>query len=984
MSLWSRLREAAKLPRLLSYALFLALAFSVTLTGCSTKKNTPLTRFYHSMTAHYNIMYNGQVAFRDGMEAQNEGHRDDYTSLLPMYVSTNKSTAGIGRSSYETAILKSEKAIKLHSIKRKPTVRPGKKKDRHTKDYLARKEFNPYLWRAWIMLGRSQFQKGEFIEAASTFNYTIRLYNTQPQVANLARTWLARCYVALDWPYDAEDVLRKLSKDSLGHAVRKSYDDSRTAWLIQTGQYQEAIPLLQRVIKNQRGRIARARLNYLLGQLCHQVGDNESAYKALTKVIHANPPYEMSLNARVLRSEVTSKGHTRQTVRKLQRMTRNQNNKDYIDQIYYAIGNIYMNEGDTLHSIYAWEKGAQESKGGAVKAQILLRLAEIYWNQDNYIDAARCYKDCAGTLDKEKEEYDIVRQRAEALEPLAPHLQAVKLQDSLQALAKLSEAEQIAVADRLIKELKKKEKEDARRNDRQNATQGQNTVQGQNKATNTVARPVTGGQQPASAWYFSTPTIVQRGRDLFRRKWGNRRNEDNWRWSDRSGLADSYDDNVPDTDSISGLADTTGTDLPEIDEKEQARRDSLARDPHHREYYLSQIPNTPEQMEQSHALLKEALYNAGILEQDKVGNYPMAHKTLTRLMNDYPDFDKMDDVLYHMFLICGRLGLDDEARLYRDSVVAAFPDSKPAALLSNPDYDLIVRGGHHLEDSIYNATYIAYKDSKYTQVEKNYQFSTDNYPEGRHRSRFMFIHAMSQLYSGDRTGFLASLKELVEKYSAEELGKLAAEIMKGIDQGRLLHNEKWDTGGIWGLRTQMTGESDSTEVASLQDMRTGKFAFVLAYPKGSLDEDQLLFEMARYNFTSFLVRNFELEISDVGGISMLVVRGFLSFDEVHAYASQLYGNRHMATVLQGIRTLLIAEDNLKLLGTQFSFDDYSDFYQEKYAPLQVPDDLQIDENQTPESLESKEDGAAAGDEDDDNNDAQEEIVVDDDDFPYGF
>ena len=980
-----RRHHTARPPRLPSYILFLVLTIAATFTACSTKKNTPLTRFYHSMTAHYNIMYNGQVAFRDGMDAQTEGHHDDYTSLLPMYISTDKGTAGIGRSSYETAILKSEKAIKLHSIKRKPVIKPGKKKDQHTKDYLARKEFNPYLWRAWIMLGRSQFQKGEFIEAASTFNYTIRLYSTQPQVANLARAWLAKCYVALDWPYDAEDVLRKLSKDSLGLAVRKSYDDSRAAWLIQTGQYHEAIPLLQKVIKNQRGRIARARLNYLLGQLCHQTGDNESAYKALTKVIRSNPPYEMSLNARVLRSEVTSKGHARQTVRKLQRMARNQNNKDYIDQIYYAIGNIHMNEGDTLHSIYAWEKGVKESKGGAVKAQILLKLADIYWNQENYIDAARCYKDCAGILGKEKEEYDIVRQRAESLEPLAPHLETVKLQDSLQALARLSEAEQIAVADRLIKEFKKKEKEDARRNDRQNATQAQNTVPEQDTSGNTAARPAANGQQPASAWYYSNPNTVQRGREVFQRKWGRRRNEDNWRWSDRSGFAGYSEGNTSDTDSISGITDTTGIDLPDIDEEEQARRDSLARDPHHREYYLNQIPNTPEQLEHSHALLMEALYNAGILEQDKVGNYPMAHRTLTRLMNDYPGFGKMDDVLYHMFLICGRLGLEDEARLYRDSVVAAFPDSKSAILLSNPNYDMIARGGQHLEDSVYNATYIAYKDSKYEQVENNYRFSTENYPEGRHRSRFMFVHAMSQLYSGDRTGFLASLKELVEKYSADELGKLAAEIMKGIDQGRLLHDGKWDTSGIWGLRARSTDSGDSTEVAGLQDVRTGKFAFVLAYPKGSLDEDQLLFEIARYNFTSFLVRNFELEISDIGAVSMLVVRGFLSFDEVHAYAQQLSGNRHMATVLEGIRTLLIAEDNLKLLGTQFSFDDYRDFYQEKYAPLQVPEDLQIDENQTAEPVESQDDSDTTGTDDGDNNkDQEEEIVVDDDDFPYGF
>ena len=245
----------------------------------------------------------------------------------------------------------------------------------------------------------------------------------------------------------------------------------------------------------------------------------------------------------------------------------------------------------------------------------------------------------------------------------------------------------------------------------------------------------------------------------------------------------------------------------------------------------------------------------------------------------------------------------------------------------------------------------------------------------------MFIHAMGQLYSGDRQGFLTSLKELVEKYSAEEVAKLAAEIMKGVNEGRLLQDGKWDTSGIWGLRANMAG-TDSTEVVQLKDTRIGQFAFVLAYPKNSLDEDQLLFEIARYNFTAFLVRNFDLEISDIGGISMLVVRGFLSYDEVHAYAQQLYSDQHMATVLEGIRTLLIAEDNLKLLGTQFSFDDYKDFYDEKYAPLQVPEDLRIDENQIIEPVDGEDTDGPAGDEN--TNEDEEEITVDDDDFPYGF
>ncbi len=949
------------------------------MSSCSTKKNTPMTRFYHSLTAHYNIMYNGEQAFIKGMDAQTEGHKDDYNDLLPMYISTNKATAGMGKGNYATAIEKCEKAIKLHSIKKKPQLKPGKKKDPETKAYLARKEFNPYLWRAWMMMGTSQFNSGEFIEAASTFNYTIRLYSTQPEVANLARTWLARCYVAMEWPYDAEDVLRRMAKDSLNHKVQQSYDNTRTAWLIQTEQYEEAIPLLRKTIARQKGRTARARLNYLLGQLCRETGRRDEAYAALRKVLRANPPYEMSLNARVLQSEMASKGQANSMIRKLRRMAKKSTNKPYADQIYLAIGNIYMNSGDTLRCIYAWENGVLESKGGSAKATLLLSLANLYWEREEYVDAARCYKDCLAAMDKEKEEYDQVEQRNKALEGLSEPLSAIELQDSLQALAKLPEAEREAVAKRLAEEYKKKEKEEAkRRAEEAGNSAAANTA---NMGNNLPAQQQQfGGQSTGVGWYFSNPNTVAQGKAAFFRKWGMRRNTDYWRWADKSGFA--VDGTLP--DEIAALENEGEWDA-DIDTTGVAEPDSAQNDPRNKAFYLRQIPTTEEQLAASHQILSDALYQAGVLEQERLENFPLARKTLLRFITDYPEHGQVGDAYYHLFLTCGRLAMDDEASLYRQKIIEEFPDNAYAQLLSNPQYDLIARGGRHLEDSVYADAYAAYLNGDYAHVKENYDFSTQNYPDGKHRARFMFVHAMGQLYSGNRDGFLELLKELVEKYSAEEVSKLASEIMKGIQEGRLLNEGPWDASGIWARRS-LGAEADSTASAdTLRDDRLGDFAFVLAYPKGSLNEDQLLFEMARYNFSSFMVRNFELEISDLGDVSMLAVQGFRSYDEVHTYAQKLYSDKHMATVLEGIRTLLILKENLNLLGAKYSFDDYAKFYEEHFAPMQIPEELQIDmDNETiirGEDEVPDDTGQGTGAED---TDEMEEEVEDEDDFPFGF
>lgn len=942
-----------------------------------------MMRFYHSLTAHYNIMYNGEVAFEKGMDAQTEGHKDDYNSLLPMYISTNKATANMGKGSYATAIEKCEKAIKLHSIKKKPEQKAGKKRTQAEKDYLARKEFNPYLWKTWMMMGESQFQRGEFIEAASTFNYIIRLYATQPEVSNLARAWMARCYVALEWPYDAEDVLRKMSKDSFNLKIQQEYDNSRAAWLIQTEQYEEAIPLLRKSISLQKNPTQKARLNFLLGQLCRQTGKREEAFEAFKKVIRSNPPYEMSLNARVMQSEMATKSQTRQMIRKLEYMAKAGKNKEFVDQIQLAIGNIHMNMSDTLRAIYAWEKGLLDSKGGTAKATLLLRLASVYWQQENYIEASRCYKECMAVLDKERDEYKDVEQRNKMLEGLAEPLGVVKLQDSLLVLARLPEKERIAVCERLAKEYIEKEKEEEKRRAASGTQSTANKAFGGNVAQNNMANMRGSGNngssaQSAQGWYFSNPNTVAQGKTAFFRKWGMRRNTDYWRWADKSGFA--VDGTLPEA-----LVEIMNQEQQEgmgfaVDTVEVVEDDSVQNDPRNKAFYLAQIPLTDEAVQASHQQISEALFQAGVLEKDRLGNHSLAYKTLLRFVTDYPEHEKLPDAYYHLFLVNGRLGMDKEAAYYREKIISEYPDNEYAQLLANPRYELIARGGKHLEDSLYADAYGAYLRGEYAKVQDGYLFSSENFPEGRHISRFMFVYAMSQLYSGQRDSFLVTLKTLTDKYSAEEIGKLASEIMKGVQEGRLLNGDQWDASDIWSRRFNAGADEGVQSGDTLKNDRLGNFSFVLAYPKGGINEDQLLFELARYNFTSFTMRNFELEISDLGEVSMMLVKGFLSYDEAHSYAQKLYADSHMLKVIEGIRSLIILEENLNLLGTKYSFDDYQRFYEEYFSPLEIPEELKLDNGIIIRGEDELDDSVKDVPELEDNVNNTSE----DDDFPFGF
>ncbi|MCF0199239.1 MAG: hypothetical protein HUK02_07940, partial [Bacteroidaceae bacterium] len=314
---------------------------------------------------------------------------------------------------------------------------------------------------------------------------------------------------------------------------------------------------------------------------------------------------------------------------------------------------------------------------------------------------------------------------------------------------------------------------------------------------------------------------------------------------------------------------------------------------------------------------------------------------------------------------------------YRHLLVDSFPTDKNAVKVANPRYEQIARDGKHMEDSLYAATYTAYQNSEYRQVARNFEEHTRDFAEGPHRARILFVQAMSCLYSGDRKQFLALLEELTSKYSKEEIATMAADIVKGVKEGRLLSDSKYDSSDIWKRRKTVTATGDSIAPDTLKDDRYSTFNFVIAYPTNSLDEDQLLYEMARYNFTSYMVRNFEIEVLDDQGLSMMCVRGFLSFDEAHAYAQRLYADAFMRERLDGLRTLLISDENLKLLGTAFSFDEYKEFYDRTFAPIDVPKDLQFDEPTDIPYIDPDDYvPEPEGDEDEGGDDY--------DDFPFGF
>ena len=98
------------------------------LTACSTKNNTAKSRWWHSFNARYNTYFNGSQAFIEGSLEKENGNKDNFTELIPLYTVANKQSREIGKGQFDRAIEKSQKAIKLHSIKARPEWNKSRRK----------------------------------------------------------------------------------------------------------------------------------------------------------------------------------------------------------------------------------------------------------------------------------------------------------------------------------------------------------------------------------------------------------------------------------------------------------------------------------------------------------------------------------------------------------------------------------------------------------------------------------------------------------------------------------------------------------------------------------------------------------------------------------------------------------------------------------------------------------------------------------------
>lgn len=911
--------------------------------GCSTKKNTAASRNWQAFTTRYNVYFNGSEHFKETLKEMEASYEDDYTRTVMMHPAEAKANTKLPQPSgdFKRTIEKMQKAIQLHSIKKKPAKKSGSKKE---KEFRARDEFNPFLHNAWMMMGKSQFLGGDFLGAAATFFYISKHFTWLPQVVTEAQLWEAWSYAAMDWQYEAENVLQKIDKRRLDtRQLTHLYDVVMADLSVRTGKLEEAIPYLQRAAAGSRG-TQRNRQYFLLGQVYTRLGKKKEAYQAFSKAgSGAATPYRTKFNARIKQSEVFTGSNIRGEVNALKGMTRYERNKEYLDQIYYAIGNLYLSRKDTVKAIENYRLAVDKStRGGIDKALAQLALGGIYFNMGDYVKAQPLYSEAIPQLNDNYPEYKLLQRRSDVLDELSVYAGNVHLQDSLLTLAKMTPEEQLAACQRLVDELKKREKEAEEAAKREEYLAEQQANGSQNNSAN-AAKTYT--MNTDKSWYFYNTQAKNTGKTEFQRRWGARKLEDDWRRRNKNTF--SFDDLTEDDEAV---ADSLANLSPE----QRAANDSIAaaNDPHNVEYYMAQIPKTPEEMQTCNDIVQEGLYNMGVILKDKLEDYPTARTEFDELEERYPDNIYRLDVYYNMYLMAVRDDNKSAADKWRYKILSDFPDSPYGKAMTDPDYFNNLRRMHLRQEEMYAETYDAYLDNDNRKVRRMAEQMADEFPLSELLPKFVFLDALTYVTDGDTENFRAKLQELLQRWPDTDMTELASGMMRNLKKGMTIKGGQPNTRGMfWDTRLTSGGDDEQATGADGQpanferDPNSPQY-LVLAFPRDDINANQLLYEVARFNFSTFTTQDFDLEQMSFGNVGLLIIKGFRNVRQLEHYRSVMA--KSDLELPEEIRPIMISRPNFELLLREGrSFDEYFKFEEEKTVEDTEQQVIGTDSGETP-------------------------------------
>lgn len=811
-----------------------------------------------------------------------EAYVEDYTQRIPIFIASNKEVVQPVYPQLERAITKTSMVV-----------------DRHSMD-ISGKEYCSWIDDTWLVMGEAQFLKGEHIQAKQIFDFTKRKY-PDPKTKQISYLYLGRIYMEEERYERAGDQFRKLSlEDGFPEKMLGELYAVKTDFYLRQNRIDDAIEQLEKSIAYTKKRQVKTRRIFLLAQLNKEIGEGAVSSDLYAEVIKRNPDYEMSFYAKINRAlayEVTG-GNSQEIKDILFKMIKDDKNADYLDQIYYALAELELKEGNEEKGIEYLHLATKKSvMNGNAKGLAYYRLAEIFFAKPAYAVAQTYYDSTVAFLSTEHPDYDVILARANSLTQMMRDISIVETEDSLQAFALLPEKEQEKLIERRIEDYIQDEK-DAERQKELAELQNQNAKFNQNDQFNQNMK--------SGEWYFYNPGAIGFGASEFKKIWGgNRKNEDDWRRTDKTSNAPlliADEETILEEDTIDG-----------------------ADDPKNPNFYKKSIPNTDEKMKRSHSLIVEALYDLGLVYKEQMNDYPPAAETFEELISRYDTSKYHVTSHYQLYLMYAEMGNPSKSEYHKNQILNKYPNSDYAQVILNPNFAASDKVKDEEVEKLYQESYAYFEQGFYRNAYELVTLGLEKYPNSSFLPQFKFLEALCLGYIDSEARMIAELETVKSKYAGSEVGKEADEILQYFKNGKSFGNELAET------NEKLEAEEAKASMEKYTYDIGASHNFILIIPD-TMDLEALKRKVSDFNRIYFSTKGFKTSMIMLKDAKAMVIVSNVGYatKAIDYYTTFKGASEFKKLIENGNSAFVISYDNYAQFYKDQNVDAYQMFFNENY------------------------------------------------------
>jgi len=728
--------------------------------------NTFIGKAYENTTGRYNSYFLAKEKMKEVDVALKNNAKDDYHKILSIHYFSDSLFGTSQNAALETVFKYASWSVRWHKRSK-------------------------WADNSYILIGKVRHYQYNYKDGLETFKY---VNSTSPSARERHEALIQLMHFFTDFGEmdNVKYVIEFLDQEKeMTKKNRRDYLVAKASYYQLAHDYKKVHELLDTVLPLCRLKHDRAKLSFINGQVVEKLKEeateksqllafdaDDEAYKNYKLTIKANPKYELLFNAKMNLMRV-KKHNGLEDLNKARNyynlMLVDLKNTEYKDRIYYDFANFERKNKEFAKAEAYYKKSAHYATNNTrQKAYTYLATGEMYYDELERFEDAKLYYDSAiAFLPKDHKNYARIYRRQRILNDFVEHLTTVRLEDSLQKLAKMEPTQLGLFIDEYIAKEEKRLNEEAKRlaklaKKSENAQSpfkddfamnDPNAAAGANNNT-----PAGFNTAQATVFYFYNKNFVAQGKIEFQQKWGRRRLEDFWRISNKeSEYSDRNENQTVPTDTSKGLVAGGKNADKESPQNVKEDKDDLEKIKIDKEELLAKLPLGPQKMEASNERLQKSVFNLGKIYNQHLNEPDNSIKSMERLIRDFPENENVPEAHYAIYLIC-KVKDADKAQMHKNILLNNYPQSLYAKLLKNPNYLTENKIQNQQIMARYRVAFQRYSAKNYKEADSLFALIQQDYPESEYGQKIELIRSLMKARSGRREDYRNELQKFIDKH----------------------------------------------------------------------------------------------------------------------------------------------------------------------------------------------------------------------------